>query len=66
MPTAAVPEAPLEIVLPPPRPKLGRSGGDTGGGDEGETSLGDGSRVSKLDQRIAAFGTVDELNAAIG
>src|SRR5439155_15173699 len=38
----------------------------TGGGDEGETSLGDGSRVSKLDQRIAAFGTVDELNAAIG
>ena len=31
----------------------------TGGGDRGETSLGDGSRVSKLDCRIAAFGTVD-------
>jgi cob(I)alamin adenosyltransferase len=38
----------------------------TRGGDEGETSLGDGVRVSKLDARIAAYGTVDELNAAIG
>jgi len=38
----------------------------TRGGDAGETSLGDGSRVSKLDERIAAYGTVDELNAAIG
>src|SRR5918999_1690555 len=38
----------------------------TGGGDRGETSLGDGSRVSKLDCRIGAFGTVDELNAQIG
>ena len=38
----------------------------TRGGDAGETSLGDGSRVSKLDERIAAFGTVDELNSAIG
>ena len=38
----------------------------TRGGDEGETSLGDGSRASKLDCRIGAFGTVDELNAAIG
>ena len=38
----------------------------TRGGDAGETSLGDGSRVSKLDGRIAAFGTVDELNAAVG
>jgi cob(I)alamin adenosyltransferase len=38
----------------------------TRGGDAGETSLGDGSRVSKLDVRIAAFGTVDEVNAAIG
>ena len=38
----------------------------TRGGDAGETSLGDGSRVSKLDLRIAAFGTVDELNAALG
>lgn len=38
----------------------------TRGGDAGETSLGDGSRVSKLDERIRAYGTVDELNAALG
>ena len=38
----------------------------TRGGDAGETSLGDGSRVSKLDARIAAYGTVDELNSAVG
>jgi cob(I)alamin adenosyltransferase len=38
----------------------------TRGGDRGETSLGDGSRVPKLDCRIAAFGTVDELNSLIG
>jgi cob(I)alamin adenosyltransferase len=38
----------------------------TRGGDAGETSLGDGSRVSKLDARIAAFGTTDELNAQLG
>src|SRR5688500_18675648 len=38
----------------------------TRGGDAGETSLGDGSRVSKLDLRIAAYGTVDELNSALG
>jgi cob(I)alamin adenosyltransferase len=38
----------------------------TRGGDGGETSLGDGSRVSKLDPRLAAFGTVDELNAYVG
>ena len=38
----------------------------TRGGDAGETSLGDGSRVSKLDGRIVSYGTVDELNAALG
>jgi cob(I)alamin adenosyltransferase len=38
----------------------------TRGGDAGETSLGDGSRVSKLDERIAAFGAVDELNSLLG
>lgn len=38
----------------------------TRAGDAGETSLGDGSRVPKLDCRIAAFGTVDELNSLIG
>src|SRR5438874_3359736 len=38
----------------------------TRGGDKGETSLGDGSRVSKLDPRVAAMGDVDELNSLIG
>ncbi len=38
----------------------------TRGGDRGETSLGDGSRVSKLDPRVSAFGTVDELNSLLG
>jgi cob(I)alamin adenosyltransferase len=38
----------------------------TKGGDKGETSLGDGSRVKKHDLRVEAFGTVDEANAAIG
>ena len=38
----------------------------TRGGDKGETSLGDGSRVSKLDLRIAAYGIVDELNSQLG
>jgi cob(I)alamin adenosyltransferase len=35
-------------------------------GDEGETSLGGGQRVPKDSARIAAYGTVDELNSAIG
>jgi cob(I)alamin adenosyltransferase len=38
----------------------------TRGGDRGETSLGDGSRASKLDPRIAAYGAVDELNSHVG
>jgi cob(I)alamin adenosyltransferase len=38
----------------------------TRGGDTGETSLGDGTRVPKHSLRVAAFGTVDEVNAAIG
>ena len=38
----------------------------TRGGDKGETSLGDGSRVPKQSLRVEAFGTVDEANAAIG
>jgi cob(I)alamin adenosyltransferase len=38
----------------------------TRGGDAGETSLGDGSRVSKLDPRVAAMGDVDELNSVLG
>jgi cob(I)alamin adenosyltransferase len=38
----------------------------TRGGDKGKTSLGDGSRVSKLDPRVAALGDVDELNSLVG
>ncbi len=38
----------------------------TRGGDRGETSLGDGTRVSKAHPRIEAFGTIDELNAVLG
>ncbi len=38
----------------------------TKGGDAGETSLGDGTRVRKDASRVEAYGTVDEANAAIG
>ena len=38
----------------------------TKSGDTGETSLGDGTRVSKTHPRIGAYGTVDELNSTIG
>jgi cob(I)alamin adenosyltransferase len=38
----------------------------TKAGDAGETSLFDGTRVSKADPRVAAYGEVDELHAAIG
>ena len=38
----------------------------TRGGDRGETSLGGGERVAKHDLRVAAFGTVDEANSAVG
>lgn len=35
-------------------------------GDKGTTGLGSGQRVAKHDARIAAYGTVDETNAAVG
>ncbi len=35
-------------------------------GDEGDTSLGDGSRVSKSGSRVALYGEVDELNSWLG
>ena len=38
----------------------------TRGGDKGDTSLGDGSRVAKQSLRVDVYGTVDEANAAIG
>lgn len=38
----------------------------TRGGDKGQTSLGDGSRVAKHDLRVEAYGTIDEANAVLG
>jgi cob(I)alamin adenosyltransferase len=38
----------------------------TKSGDQGETGLGDGSRVPKDHPRVAAYGSVDELNAVLG
>ncbi len=38
----------------------------TRGGDAGETSLGDGSRVAKSSARVAAYGDVDEANSVLG
>ena len=38
----------------------------TRAGDAGETSLADGTRVGKGDLRVEVYGTVDELNAAVG
>ncbi len=38
----------------------------TRGGDQGLTSLGDGSRVSKDAARVEAYGAVDEANASLG
>ena len=38
----------------------------TRGGDGGETSLGDGTRVPKDALRVSTYGTVDEANACIG
>lgn len=38
----------------------------TGRGDEGNTDLASGERVSKSSERIDAYGTVDELNSLVG
>jgi cob(I)alamin adenosyltransferase len=38
----------------------------TRGGDAGETSLGSGTRVSKLHPLVRAYGAVDELNSLVG
>jgi cob(I)alamin adenosyltransferase len=35
-------------------------------GDTGETALGDGTRVAKDHPRVTAYGTIDELNSALG
>jgi len=38
----------------------------TRAGDKGDTALGDGTRVAKHSARVAAYGTVDEVNATLG
>tara|TARA_Y100001935_G_scaffold38054_1_gene30416 strand:- start:22913 stop:23539 length:627 start_codon:yes stop_codon:yes gene_type:complete len=38
----------------------------TGGGDRGETSLVDGTRVGKENPRVSIYGTIDEANSALG
>jgi len=38
----------------------------TKSGDTGETGLGDGNRVAKDHPRVAAYGSIDELNAVLG
>jgi cob(I)alamin adenosyltransferase len=38
----------------------------TGGGDRGKTSLFSGERVDKSDDRVEAYGDIDELNAVMG
>lgn len=38
----------------------------TKGGDQGQTSLGDGTRVAKHHLRVCAYGTIDELSSVLG
>ncbi len=38
----------------------------TRGGDEGKTSLGDGTRLAKFDLRVTAYGEIDEANSVLG
>ena len=38
----------------------------TKSGDKGETSLGNGKRVSKTSLRVEAYGDIDELNSFVG
>ena len=38
----------------------------TKSGDDGSTGLGDGTRRSKHDLRISAYGTVDETSSVLG
>ena len=58
----------LCIPLDPPHPAADHSAMKiyTRTGDDGTTGLFGGSRVSKADPRIECYGTIDELNAAIG
>jgi len=66
---AAVPSSPLRHAArrrPEPGKYNRRVKIYTRGGDAGQTGLFDGTRVSKADPRVDAYGEIDELNAAIG
>src|ERR1700722_14992720 len=54
----------MEPKFEPPRLAINRV--YTRQGDAGETSLAGGQRVAKDSRRIAAYGTVDELNSFVG
>ena len=65
---AGAPPAPGRLdpcPAPPTSPSASRAS-TRGEATPGETSLGDGSRVSKLDARIGAYGATDELNSLLG
>jgi cob(I)alamin adenosyltransferase len=55
-----------QINMPLPNVNIGSMKIYTKGGDKGQTSLVGGTRVSKAHDKIEAYGTVDELNSAIG
>ena len=57
-------EAPMDETFEPPRLAINRV--YTRRGDAGETALAGGQRIPKDAPRIAAYGTVDELNAFVG
>ena len=55
-----------QINMPLPNVNIDSMKIYTKGGDRGQTSLVGGTRVSKAHDKIEAYGTVDELNSAIG
>jgi cob(I)alamin adenosyltransferase len=55
-----------QINMPLPNVNIDSMKIYTKGGDKGQTSLVGGTRVSKAHDKIEAYGTVDELNSAIG
>src|SRR5579862_3208023 len=57
-------EPPMEPKFHPPRLAINRV--YTRQGDQGDTALAGGQRVPKDSPRIAAYGTVDELNSLLG
>ena len=56
----------LTFVLHYIKKRMKKSTVYTRGGDKGHTSLADGTRVTKDDARLEAYGTIDELSAHLG